>query len=508
MEKMLLQNIFDYVNQQVEPIIEEYRLLKLKNAMLEDEVKRLTHQIELLTQLLPETYQQQLKKAQPASTAAPTIPKNIQAWTKQYVEALKAQDNSLLNALSAQTPKNMDAMNDHAFEQLIQLLKEIVQTTYQHTQHTLAFFLKLFLACEAERAQCIRELVISNPSFCDMLKEDVQLFPLKVQFFMKYGDQEETRLYFKKMIYQYAKEIGEQSTRTELVQLFWVSFLYNCHKTFIQAYRASLKGLKRDGRTALYFKGLYAETPDKTVNQYKHTLATAQLLSDEQLKDVFKKIDKLRSDAKRAANPPFPLKKLFYIPDEQVPNLKRLPLLKNSRIQVELTSPKHIKRFSLKVLMHHATGKAYMSESDYKAFAIKVAPYEIHLEKSMLQYEATEATSYYDEQAKKQIDTIVEKQPRKVKKAVQPSEKKVQLHQKSKLAQVGYHYSLSDEKRWRLLQVAVNRFGLNSIAYTLATSTTRLKGRKRNSPAIAIWETDLERLRVHYFKNDFNWPYT
>lgn len=55
---------------------------------------------------------------------------------------------------------------------------------------------------------------------------------------------------------------------------------------------------------------------------------------------------------------------------------------------------------------------------------------------------------------------------------------------------------------------AVNQYTLKKVAYTLANNTKRLKGRKSDSLAIKIWESDLNRLKESFYTNQFNWPIT
>jgi len=90
----------------------------------------------------------------------------------------------------------------------------------------------------------------------------------------------------------------------------------------------------------------------------------------------------------------------------------------------------------------------------------------------------------------------------------------VQFEDETDLHRLGYvvgKNGLSDYERWQLLcNKAVPEYGLQTIAYTIASNIKRFKrqrnGRVKYEKSIRDWESDLERLRKEYYTGNFRWP--
>jgi uncharacterized coiled-coil protein SlyX len=85
------------------------------------------------------------------------------------------------------------------------------------------------------------------------------------------------------------------------------------------------------------------------------------------------------------------------------------------------------------------------------------------------------------------------------------------LNEKSELMLTGYRITgLTRSKRWLVLQKAVPQLGLKKVVYTIAYNVKLRKGQKNGTKkfqyAISEWKHDLNKLRKHYYKEDFNWP--
>lgn len=85
------------------------------------------------------------------------------------------------------------------------------------------------------------------------------------------------------------------------------------------------------------------------------------------------------------------------------------------------------------------------------------------------------------------------------------------LSEKSALRKLGYQITDSTKsERWSILEQAVPKLGLRTVAYTIAGNVKLRKGQK-NGPAkfryaISEWEHDLNKLKQAYYKKDFPWP--
>lgn len=87
------------------------------------------------------------------------------------------------------------------------------------------------------------------------------------------------------------------------------------------------------------------------------------------------------------------------------------------------------------------------------------------------------------------------------------------LNEESDLKKTGYQITgLTREKRWMVLEKAVEQLGLKKVAFTIAQHAKLRKGQKNGekkfSYAISEWEYDLAKLKKHYYKKDFTWPST
>ncbi|MCH6264542.1 MULTISPECIES: hypothetical protein [Neobacillus] len=81
----------------------------------------------------------------------------------------------------------------------------------------------------------------------------------------------------------------------------------------------------------------------------------------------------------------------------------------------------------------------------------------------------------------------------------------------SELKKLGYQITGSTrEKRWKILETAVNQLGLKKVAYTIAQNVKLRKGQKDGETkfryAIGEWEYDLNKLKQTYYRHDFSWP--
>lgn len=87
------------------------------------------------------------------------------------------------------------------------------------------------------------------------------------------------------------------------------------------------------------------------------------------------------------------------------------------------------------------------------------------------------------------------------------------LSEKSELRKMGYQITnTTRSERWLVLERAVPKLGLRSVAYTIAANVKLRKGQKNGLTkyrfAITEWEHDLNKLKQKYYRSNFPWPKT
>lgn len=291
------EDLLSEMHHLVEAYAEERNLLRLQNTVLQNEIKHLQQQFELLQKLLPEHYKHHLEKITtqmpPDSHEEIIIPKKIIAWLDEYIYALETGNTALCEALLHQVPKQLQTikqMKQQKFEQLVEQIEDILRQSNELPTRLTAFMLNIFLACEGEQV----ERMCHIQSHSKLLQPNVLLLPLQLQVLVKYEQPQQARQYLETMLAEQADSIYETLETKAFIQLFWLSFLLNAEDTFLSYYR-EIPVLKSDSRTALYFKYHHKKTTDDLLETYKNHVLHAKLLPTPQMMHIFEKIDALRT---------------------------------------------------------------------------------------------------------------------------------------------------------------------------------------------------------------------
>lgn len=300
MGKVPLQKRFDDLLQDMHQLVEQYaeerNLLKLQNAVLQNEIKHWKHQFELLQDLLPENYKHHLEKMCEASPSIAVedivIPKKVIAWFNKYLEALDTNNDILCGVLLDKTPSihHIQQMKQHKFEYLLELMDELLTKKRDLPTNLAALLLTICLMCEDEREVQIQQMLLRHPHF---IQENVQLLPLQLQFLLKYHTEDDARRYFETALSKHAEGIAEMLQPKAFAQLFWLAFLLNIEATFLSLYE-NTPMLRADSRTALYFKLHHPKTTDTMLATYEENFIHAKLLTPVQIAQVCDKIAQLR----------------------------------------------------------------------------------------------------------------------------------------------------------------------------------------------------------------------
>lgn len=76
----------------------------------------------------------------------------------------------------------------------------------------------------------------------------------------------------------------------------------------------------------------------------------------------------------------------------------------------------------------------------------------------------------------------------------------ITLNEKSLLRRMGYNTSVSDEKRWEILEKqCIPKLGVNTVIFYMNSFSKRFSKQKKDySRSIAIWQHDLDLIRKKY----------
>lgn len=330
------------------------------------------------------------------------------------------------------------------------------------------------------------EQLLANPS----------CFIEKIQFLSTLKLLNYQKRYIHKLLTTYSPSLKNTSTERELAYLFWYAYLFNYDDLFLAQFNNQQNlSSQSNPHTKIYFEQI------KKVNVPKFTVDLRLLLTN---LEIFKNSDieiiknkllkrnlvtetKTSKMAKNTDEPPL-INSVYVIKESDKFKFIDTFALTPSTISVNFTLKSNLKKNYIKTiqaLVDSKNSKAYITEKDLVSYKEKFSP--LHLKISGYPDFKWPTTDISDSSI---------------------SDGHTLLQQESNLKSFGYHHELEKNTRWVILCKAVRQFGLKNVAYTLANNTKRLKGRKPDSVAISIWETDLNRLKNKFYRNQFQWPST
>lgn len=289
-------------------------------------------------------------------------------------------------------------------------------------------------------------------------------------------------------------------TDKELANLFWYAYLFDYDSLFLKQFKNKKNWLSQTNPTTkIYFEQIKEENIQQFSVNLKQVLTSMGITKFTDLEILKKKLfkknlvsssnigGKTNEKASDKGTPPI-INYVYVIKQTDYFKFIDTFSLKPSTISVKFIHKSDPKKFYIKTiqaLIDPKESKAYITEKDLLTLKTKHSP--LHLKISGypdFKWPSTEISNS----------------------AV--SNGSSNLQQVSDLKSLGYHHELDKNTRWEILCKAVKQLGLKKVAYTLASNTKRLKGRKPDSPTIKIWETDLNRLKQKFYRSEFQWPST
>lgn len=469
------ENIYAFIEAQVplllEPYVKEIDSLKNEKASLQQQVEQLSKEV------------LQLKKQ--LHTKTETIDDEIINWFENYIEALRNNHKKLCAALKPELQDRLLEINTIKGDAFFGFVKKIVGVSLStQNDQLLEVVLMILLQAQGAREQDVINYFKTNSQFLNRNVKNPNLCNTKIQLLMKYNLPTKTRTYINLLLNEYSQQVLAELNAVEFAQLFWYSFLHHEEKRFLKVFAHKKQALSTDSMTALYFKSLENGMMDSILNLYKMSLRETNILSNEQLISVYKKIDNPAvaesigefNDQTSHRNY-FPKNSLYVVKDAALQTFKEHFLLQPGIITMELfegNSRLKSREVRLAVLLNELKDTAYIAEKDFKQYKDAFSPYKL------------QASMHYYNYVWPTTDIAPASPVEKNLTASASSEEKGSLNEKSKLKEMGYHYTKNEPERWGILRRAVNLHGLHSVASTLASNTRRLKGRAPESPAILV----------------------
>lgn len=330
------------------------------------------------------------------------------------------------------------------------------------------------------------EQLLANPScFIEKIKF---LSTLKLLNYQK--------RYIHELLTTYAPLLKNTLNDKELTYLFWYAYLFNYENLFLEQFNNQPNwSAQSNPLTKLYFKQIKMEDVTKYVEDLRLLLTNMEIFKNSDIDIIKNKLlkrnlvisTKTNEKAKNTDEPPL-INSIYVIKESDRFKFIDTFALTPSTISVNFvdkSNPKKNYTDTIQALVDSKNSKAYITEKDLVSYKEKFSP--LHLKISGYPDFKWPSTDISDSSTLGG-HTL--------------------LQQESNLKSLGYHHELDKNTRWDILGKAVRQFGLKNVAYTLAHNTKRLKGRKPDSVAISIWETDLNRLKTKFYRNQFQWPTT
>lgn len=496
MTDQFLKNLNNYLEKQIplllSPYIEENTLLQQQNKELQLEIEILKEQLQAL-----------LEKSEPImdkpAFTKEESPKDKIEWFYTYLNALESNNEQVLAIYTPNFVKQANSMNQINKTSFPNFLKKLVDLLLQTKNiKTIETILTLFLKASGSKKNSILLHLKNNSLLKNKLVKNEQLCNLKLQLFNYFKLSTTSKDYIAYLLKNHAVQIENSITNEQFSQLFWYAFIFNEEKLFFQVYSHKQQWLRENPLTTIYFKASDKKLTSAQLQQYNNILKKAKILTSDELMKIYKKLDiHKKTDSKTTETQPivkltkyFSKNNLYVIKDAAVSRFKKEFILKPGTISLKLyegNSSLNGKTVKMEVLLNSKRTAAYITEKDFNQYKKKFSPLKL------------QASKYYYDFVWPSTTISSTTNSKSVQEALP-------LNQESKLAKLGYHYTLHQNVRWDILKKAVKQFGLQSVAYTLASITKRLKGRSPDSKAIVVWEFDLQRLKQTFYKRNFNWP--
>lgn len=466
MKNSVVEKLNHFISSEIEKICNEY---EQKIQLLEQQNEKLMQELEhCRQQLLALESNDTNNKANENYEPAKFLPDKKAIYIKNIIAS------------------NTNTPSINHFSQLVSQCNDLILKS--EDEDILKAVLKKYLdiTFKNNRIQITKVLDEDNSGLVDYLITNPTCIFEKLQLFSKLKLTTYANRFIETLLTEQVAFLKNTLSPEQLAHLFWYAYLYNYQELYLKHFNNIVT--VTNPLTSIYFKRVNQKS------EKKYTKEVRQLLNS---MDIFNDIDRgiiknklIRKNVMNSAdssNSTFPIiHTIFVIKEIDKSKVVQKFSLKRATISITLVDNANNKsQKNIEAFIDEKQTKAYITDKQYATYLDQFAPFRPKI-----------SNYYYD--FKWPSTEIVNRS----------TTEDTPLQKVSDLKSMGYSYILNSNKRWAILSNAVNKIGLKKVAYTLATNTKRLKGRKPKSPAIAIWEADLAKLKLEFYKNGFQWPST
>ena len=292
---------------------------------------------------------------------------------------------------------------------------------------------------------------------------------------------------------------------------FWYSYLFDGEQRILdrakEFYPQGMQNVK--GFRLFYQAAKSTDVTEEAYREARNTFRSNKNLTNMEQELVLEKVDqrikpRLQSSVKAHEAP------IYIITSTEYDKLKQTLGLQRKRMKLPLYQKDKLNQIYLykevSVWFSKVRGRAFLVNKEYREFSKQIAP--LVIKTGEMRY-----TLPPEGKAGIQSSSFVWPSTEVKKKKENPKNEEKTLNETSELKRLGYQITgVNRAKRWQALELAVPKIGLKKvvgiISYNILLRKGQKNGERKFAYAIAEWEHDLEKLKKHYYRNDFKWPNT
>lgn len=481
MKNTLLSNISSFIENQLVDLCNKYeekiQKLESEKLQLQEDLLKANNEILLLKQdidkgdILSET---------PKSTSLPL------KYFREFINAVDANNEPLIktclkNFIGQAT--TIELLTDIHFKEFVRvMLEEIIKTNHKLVVDVI---LDTLINIKSNKKIMIIKSILEkdNSEVIKILTSNFDLCLEKLGFLSRF----ELVTFQKNYIENLMDNVTNKSKLNdrERAGLFWYTYLFDLEKQFFKKINQNFNLLSSANPfVSVYFNTNRESDVKSSIEKLKVTLNDLGNFTLKEVQKITKKYEDLNCEKE------IPLVKTIYL----IKEIDRFRFKDTFQLEARTVLVKFKGKNNynepyvdkIQALYDCNDKTVYITEKELLNYERKFNPLKINVSKKNFDFKwpSTELNQNLTNKSYSNLQKV------------------------SILKSLGYSFELQASKRWEILNEAVNRYGLKKVAYTLSNITKRLKGRKPDSPAIIIWEDDLNKLKNMYFKKGFTWPNT
>lgn len=470
MKNLVIEKLNNFIGSEIDKICNEY---EQKIQQLEQQNKRLLQEVE--------QYRQQLLVLESNNI-------NNKVNVRLEPERLLLEKKERKRTFSTEEIEalNLNALSSDRFLQLVKQFNDLIFES--NDENIVKAILKKYsdIAVKSRRNHITKALNADNNRLANYLITDPNCIIEKLQLLSKLKLTAYAKQFIENLLTIHLSLLKDTHSAEQLSRLFWYAFLYDYQDLYLKSFNTVVTSA--NPLTSIYFKPVNQKLEKKYAKEVRNLLNSLGIFKTVDCDIIKSKLIRKNIIFSPGSNQmPLPtIQTIFVIREMDKSTFIQNFSLKREKIFINLVNTANNKsKKMIEAFVDVKHSKAYITDKQYEAYLNQFSPYRPKI-----------SDYYYN--FKWPSTEIVNNA------AIEATT----LQKVSDLKSMGYSYILRGNKRWAILCNAVNEIGLKKVAYTLATNTKRLKGRKPKSPAIAIWEEDLARLKLEFYKNGFQWPST